>query len=120
MSEVSSKKSADKSLRFVIISVIIIFTLVIGIRIYEFKKYDEPITLSAYPTTAQTVDKITVNINTADLDQLCELPQIGEILAQRIIDYREQYGAFEDIEEIKQVKGIGNAVFSAISPLITV
>ena len=66
------------------------------------------------------MQKITVNINTADLNQLCELPQIGEVLAQRIIDYREQHGAFSAIEDIKQVKGIGDAIFADISSLIAV
>ena len=120
MSSYSSSKKMDKSLIFVIVSSIVLLTLVIGLRVYEFKKYDDPITLSTYSSLAPTVNKITVNINTADLNQLCELPQIGEVLAQRIIDYREQNGAFNAIEDIKQVKGIGEAIFADISSLITV
>ena len=120
MSESATKKSSDKSLRFIIISIIIMLVLIIGIKIYEFIQYDEPLSLSVYSTTANTIDKIMVNINTADLDQLCELPQIGEILAQRIIDYREQNGNFNCIEDIMKVKGIGETSFLLISGLITV
>ena len=116
----STSKKMDKSLIFVIASSLALLALVIGLRVYDFKKYDEPIALSPYSSLAPAVNKITVNINTADLSQLCELPQIGEVLAQRIIDYREQNGAFNAIDDIKQVKGIGDVIFSEISSLITV
>ena len=120
MSSNLTSKKPDKSLIFVIVSSLVLLSLVIGLRVYEFKKYDEPIALSPYSSLAPTLNKITVNINTADLNQLCELPQIGEVLAQRIIDYREQNGAFNAIDDIKQVKGIGDVIFADISSLITV
>ena len=61
-----------------------------------------------------------VNINTASLEELDELPGIGAVLAQRIIDYREQNHGFGDIEEIKEVDGIGDARYSKIKDLICV
>ena len=60
-----------------------------------------------------------ININTADLETLCQLPGIGEVSAQRIIDYREANGPFLTIEEIKNVDGFGNKRFDAIKPYVT-
>ena len=61
-----------------------------------------------------------ININTATLEQLEALPGIGPAIAQRIIDYRAANGPFKSIEDIKQVKGIGDALFEKIKDSITV
>ena len=61
-----------------------------------------------------------INLNSADQAELEELPGIGEVLAQRIIDYRTQRGSFRTIEDIKEVSGIGDKRFEAIRELITV
>ncbi len=60
-----------------------------------------------------------VNINTATPDQLVKLPGIGKVLAQRIVEYRAKT-PFKTIEEIKNVKGIGDKEFAKIKDLITV
>lgn len=60
-----------------------------------------------------------VNINTADAERLATLKGIGPALAQRIIDYREQNGAFKTVDEIKNVRGIGDKKFSAFKDKIT-
>ncbi len=61
-----------------------------------------------------------INLNTATLEQLDTLPNIGPALAQRIIEYRDKAGGFKTIEEITQVKGIGEATFAKIKELITI
>ena len=61
-----------------------------------------------------------VNINTADADKLATLKGIGPALAQRIIEYREQNGAFKTVDEIKNVRGIGDKKFAAFKDKITV
>lgn len=61
-----------------------------------------------------------VNINTATLEELMTLPHLGKTKAQAIIDYRKANGNFKSIEEIKNVKGIGDAFFENIKTLITV
>lgn len=61
-----------------------------------------------------------ININTATLDELDSLPGIGPTIAQRIIDYREENGPFQQIEDIMNVSGVGPSTFDQIKDLITV
>lgn len=82
---------------------------------------------AAVTTTAQTAKQSEkssqtgkININTASQEMLESLPKIGETIAARIIEYRNTYGGFDSIEEIKNVKGIGEKTFEALKDLITV
>ena len=61
-----------------------------------------------------------VNINEAGVDELCSLNGIGVIKANAIIAYRESNGEFKNIEEIKNVKGIGDAIYEKIKERITI
>ncbi len=60
-----------------------------------------------------------INLNTASINDLMSLPGIGEVYAQRIIDYRTEK-KFEQIDEIKNISGIGEKTFDKIKDLITV
>ncbi|MBR7081204.1 MAG: helix-hairpin-helix domain-containing protein [Oscillospiraceae bacterium] len=73
---------------------------------------------SSVPDT-QTEDA-KLNINTAGILELEELPGIGETLAGRIIEYRTENGDFKSIEDLFEVEGIGDLKFSEIKDLITV
>ena len=59
-----------------------------------------------------------VNINTASPSELEALPGIGP--AKAIVDYRQQHGAFKSVEELKNVKGIGEGIFSKLKAEATV
>jgi competence protein ComEA len=61
-----------------------------------------------------------VNLNTATTEQLQTLPGVGPVLAQRIIDYREQNGGFHTVEDLRKVTGIGDARFNELKSRVTV
>ncbi len=65
-------------------------------------------------------DDSLININNASLSELMKLPKIGESKAKAIIEYRTTHGEFKNIEELKQVSGIGDALYEAIKTYITV
>lgn len=61
-----------------------------------------------------------VNLNTASVSELTTLPGIGEVKAKAIIEYRVANGGFKSIEEIMNVKGIGEKTFLKLKDLIYV
>ena len=63
--------------------------------------------------------KTTLNLNTATLDQLTALPGIGPKTAELILQYRTKNGGFKKIEELMNIKGIGEKSFLKIKPLVS-
>lgn len=59
-----------------------------------------------------------ISINQASLEELDQLPGIGPSIAQRIIDYRNEYGFFQSLEDIMHIKGIKTAIYDKIKDLI--
>ena len=70
--------------------------------------------------SAGTDSEGKININTADADTLQNIPGIGPVTAQKIIDYRSANGNFDSIEEITSVSGIGEKTFAKMKDHITV
>ncbi len=60
-----------------------------------------------------------VNINTASADQLSALPGVGDKLAARIVEYRQKSGGFKSVQELMNVKGIGEKNLAKLQPHLT-
>ncbi len=81
----------------------------------SFDNYSDVSSTSSYDT-----DSNLINLNRATLEELDSLPGVGPATAKNIIDYREEYGGFAAIEEIKNVKRIGDKTFEKLKDHITV
>jgi competence protein ComEA len=64
-------------------------------------------------------DALFININTATAAELEELPGIGEVLAGRIVAYREQFGPFSSVDQLVEVEGINENTVDELRPLVT-
>jgi len=81
--------------------------------------------LAATPATlaagkAQKETPVLINVNTANLEELVTLPGIGESYALRLIEYRKKHGPFERVEDLLNVRGIGDRTLDRIRSRVTV
>ena len=65
-------------------------------------------------------DVSPLDLNTADGQELDELPGIGEVLAERILNYREAHGGFGSVDELLEVSGIGEKTLEGLRERVTV
>lgn len=89
-----------------------------------------PVALQTTPTEAapketepeEVTQAVTfpIDINSATAEEFTALPGIGEVLAQRILAYREEIGSFSHVEELINVEGIGEGKMEAILELVTI
>lgn len=116
------KKGRFLILSFCALSLCLVLGIFIGRNLRgEFWDLPEKNTHQAEEKTqpAQSGD-YRLNVNTATKVQLMELPGIGEVLAERIIAYRENNGAFTSVDSLMEVSGLGEQKLKEIESLIKV
>jgi competence protein ComEA len=72
------------------------------------------------PANTQAAAPAAVNLNTASAAQLETIPGVGKAIAERIIEYREKNGGFKKVEDLMNIRGIGETSFLKMKPLVTV
>ena len=68
----------------------------------------------------ESEDSLVVNINTADVEELDGLPEVGPATAEAIVEHRRANGLFRTVEELEDVPGIGPTTLEEIKPFATV
>ena len=98
-----------------------------GMKIYIPKQGEEVTNTNqeveeniALENTPKENSKGKININKASKEELDTLPGIGESTAEKIINYRKEHKSFKSIEELKEVKGIGDAKFEEIKDFVDI
>lgn len=87
---------------------------------YVTSEPGDEIALEEHTEESAKKEKGKININLADEIELQEIPGVGEATAKKIIEYREQNGKFKNIEDIKNVKGIGEGKYEEMKENICI
>ncbi|TCS82013.1 helix-hairpin-helix domain-containing protein [Pectinatus cerevisiiphilus] len=93
----------------------------LAMKITDGTQIKIPAKNSADATSSAHADKQSdkININYADESELDKLPGVGPAMAKRIMEYRQTEGLFQSLDDLKKVRGIGNAKFNTLKDKIT-
>ena len=108
--------------RGAVITAFLLFIVLAGTIVAAIRSVPQPspveVVQARYSTTA--TEPLIININTADKEDLIRLPGVGEVIAGRIVDYRKEHGEFKAVEDLLNVKGIGEKTLEGLKPYITI
>lgn len=99
------------------IRIVIVVLLVLGLGVANSAAQESSPRAAASSSSSASAP---INLNTASVAQLETLPGIGRSTAERILEYRQKNGSFKKIEDLMNVRGVGEKSFLKLKPLITV
>jgi len=106
------------TLRTVMSALFVALTLGVAAPVVNaYTDQDAPTRQTPKPAPA---DAPALNLNSASAAELEKLPGVGPATAARIVEYRQKNGAFKKVEDLMNVRGIGEKSFLTLKPLITV
>jgi competence protein ComEA len=95
--------------------------LALGVALVVAAVWAMPVEVAAQGAApAARASAAPVDLNTASAAQLASLPGIGVVTAERIIEYRDKNGGFRKVEELMNVRGVGEKSFLKLKPIVTV
>lgn len=103
----------------IVISILVVLVLIGGAFYAARGSENSPkvvYSASLEEVAAEANEPLLVNINTADVEELDELPEVGPSTAQEIVDHRQSNGLFRTVDELEEVSGIGPKTLEKIKP----
>ena len=92
----------------------------LGFGVARWTQHTDGVTVRTARTVPAQTEPGPLDLNRATTQELTTLPGIGEVLAQRIVDYREAHGPFRSVDELIAVEGIGEGKLEKLRELVTV
>ena len=106
------------------ILIFLVSALILALAVSALRKARPPVRVTIekfnteeYKTALDDGDSMSyqkIDINSADVEELMKIKGVGETIAARIVEYRDRNGSFSSIDDIKNVKGVGVALFEKI------
>ena len=107
----------------VVVSMLVVIVLV-GAALYTARLSEGAprvvFTASLEEVEDESQDPLKIDINTADVEELDELPEVGPSTAESIVEYRRLNGEFRSVDELEEIPGIGPKTLEKIEPFATV
>ena len=102
----NNQKSKTGINRLIIVLLLFAVAVCIGALLFLAPVYQ--VAFVPLPEVSEELEQSArIDLNQADLETLCLLPGVGEVKAQRILEYRQEHGPFASLQELDQVEGIG-------------
>lgn len=100
-------KSGKRFLFFLIPAVLYLLASLVTVFVAGERLRDTAIPQGIDRNSPATVEQLRVDLNRIEYDELCNIPDIGPALAERILEYRSEHGMFQAVAELDSVPGIG-------------